>query len=110
MGLHCGHFFPGFDAPACVYCGLWLRVPAYRAKVAGSFPPERVEATAPPCRHRGRELTGPEREAAGLDHARLWLYCDHPAKPLGPTVCGCLGCGAHCPGYEAGSPAAHPAD
>jgi hypothetical protein len=100
MGLRCGHAFPGFDAPGCVYCGLWLRVPAYRAKVAGADAPERkpVEVSLP-CGHRGRELTGHERETAGLDHARIWLYCEHPAKPLGPTVCGCAGCGPSCPGY-----------
>jgi hypothetical protein len=41
MSLRCGHFFPGEENPACVYCGLWLRVPAYRAKAVGSPAHER---------------------------------------------------------------------
>jgi len=47
MSLGCGHFFPGFDDPGCVYCGLWLRVPAYRATVLGTPVPNR-----PPIRER----------------------------------------------------------
>lgn len=58
----------------------------------------------PPCAHQGDDLTGPERQAAGLDHARRWLHCLHPDRPLGPHVCGCRGCGPRCPGYAAGDP------
>lgn len=56
------------------------------------------------CTLRGRELTGPEREAAGLDHGRRWALCLHPEKPLGQHVCPCMGCGPNCRGYDDGSP------
>lgn len=55
---------------------------------------------APACATLGRELTGPEREAAGLSHARKWRKCLNPTTPLGPNVCRCAGCGPKCPGYE----------
>jgi hypothetical protein len=99
-GLSCRHVFPGFDAPGCPVCQLWLKWPSYRRAVIGSPTPQ-VPAAPParPCRHRGRELTGHERESRGLDHVRLWLYCDHAEQPLGPVVCGCLGCGPGCSGY-----------
>jgi hypothetical protein len=57
-----------------------------------------------PCKLVGRELTGRERAARGLDHARRWALCLHPDRPLGEAVCGCKGCGPGCRGYV---PAVH---
>jgi len=54
-----------------------------------------------PCVHQGDDLTGPERQAAGLGHARRWLHCLNPEQPLGPHVCSCKGCGPTCRGYQA---------
>jgi len=56
-------------------------------------------AEPPPCVHRGDELTGRERAARGLDHARHWAFCGHPGRPLGEAACPCHGCGPGCPGY-----------
>lgn len=60
---------------------------------------------AAPCAHRGPELTGPEREAAGVDHRRAWYRCglwlSVGGSPPG-IVCVCRGCGPGCPGYRAG--------
>ncbi len=58
-----------------------------------------------PCVHRGEPLTGMEREAAGLDHAKDWRRCEHESKPLGDAVCPCQGCGPKCVGYVADHPA-----
>lgn len=52
------------------------------------------------CRFEGKQLTGPERQAAGVGHSRVWLHCLHPDKPIGPNVCHCKGCGPSCPGYS----------
>ena len=66
---------------------------------------ELTDAPIPlPCIRLGKELTGFERQAAGLDHQRLWRHCDHPERPLGPHVCGCQGCGPNCRGYNDGAP------
>lgn len=51
------------------------------------------------CPNLGRELTGPERTAARLDHGRRWALCLHPDRPLGPHVCPCRGCNPTCRGY-----------
>lgn len=63
-------------------------------------PPAPPAPDTEPCFYRGRELTGPERMARGLDHAKAWALCDHPKKPLGEAVCPCMGCGPACPGYR----------
>ena len=70
--------------------------------VTESRPQSQTEAEASkavPCKFVGEELTGAERESKGLDHARKWLLCLHPARPLGEVVCQCKGCGPGCPGY-----------
>jgi hypothetical protein len=60
-------------------------------------------ADPPDCRHRGPDLTGPQREAAGLGHGRRWALCLSPAyHRSGTPVCPCDGCGPACPGYEPG--------
>jgi hypothetical protein len=89
-------------AATCRVCWLAVNHTRYRALFAagGPAPPR---ATTPPCVHKGRELTGPERAAAGLGHARRWSLCLHPEKPLGEHVCGCMkpvGCGPRCPEYS----------
>jgi hypothetical protein len=53
-----------------------------------------------PCRHKGAELTGKEREARNLSHGRTWSLCLHPVQPLGAAVSTCKGCGQSCRGYE----------
>ena len=55
---------------------------------------------APVCLYFGPALTGADRNAAKLDHARDWHWCEHPGKPLGAAVCPCQGCGVNCPGYR----------
>lgn len=60
-----------------------------------------AKPAAGPCVHLGDALTGPEREAAGLPHAKRWSLCLADPKPLGEYVCPCKGCGPRCPGYEA---------
>lgn len=60
----------------------------------------------PVCRFRGDELTGPEREKAGVGHGRMWFHCElgkqlTPDTPPG-VVCPCKGCGPGCGGYEPG--------
>lgn len=57
-----------------------------------------------PCSLRGRTVPGPERQRLGLGHAREWVYCLHPDKPLGEAVCGCKGCGPSCTGYTRDEP------
>lgn len=59
-----------------------------------------ARAAAAPCSRIGLELTGPARDAAGLDHGRRWHRCDHPSQPLGTSVCTCRGCGPQCGGYS----------
>ncbi len=63
-----------------------------------------VNSTVPlptlPCQFVGDELSGPEREAAGLGHNRKWRHCLNPDQPLGPHVCPCKGCGRNCYGYQ----------
>lgn len=76
---------------------------ARRPVVAPAHPP-----VPEPCVHRGAELTGPERAAAGLTHAKLWLRCLHPDRPRGEVVCPCQGCNPTCPGYAAPGVAAPP--
>jgi len=44
-------------------------------------------------------VPGAERQRLGLSHAREWVWCQHPDKPLGPAVCSCKGCGPKCAGY-----------
>lgn len=72
---------------------------SFSACPLGDAAPE-IQTEIPPCRHYGRELTGFERRAAGLDHVRRWALCLHPDKPLGANVCRCQGCGPTCRGYE----------
>lgn len=63
-----------------------------------------------PCARRGRELTGAEREARELSHARNWLFCESPRRVelrLAEVVCRCR-CNARCPGYQSGEPAPPP--
>lgn len=95
---HCGHQPP---KPTCGVCRRYDSDPAFRA--FSDRTAERLAATAPPevpaCSLVGRELTGPERAARGLDHARRWTLCLHKEQPLGEAVCGCKGCGPACPGY-----------
>jgi hypothetical protein len=80
------------------YADLWnLPGPA----VAAPLPPI---ATPRPCVHLGEQLTGREREQAGLDHRRVWSLCTHPATPKGKYTCPCKGCGTSCPGYDNGTP------
>lgn len=55
------------------------------------------------CIHLGDELPSNAALERGLNPLRHWLYCEHPAKPLGPVVCQCQGCGPPCPGYTAES-------
>ncbi len=53
-----------------------------------------------PCGY-AKLLTGKEREANGLDHARVWNRCCNPKLPLGKQfVCPCQGCGPACSGYR----------
>jgi hypothetical protein len=77
------------------------------------------EIEVAPCRHVGRDLTGYEREKAGLGHTKKWTKCDHPNRiglaattsmtgnvwlaqshATGGAVCPCKGCGPNCPGYS----------
>lgn len=83
----------------CRICWLYENREDYRRLWSPGEPPE-----SPACVHLGDELTGRERDAAGLDHRRRWALCTHPDKPLGPHVCGCKGCGPKCPGYADGTP------
>lgn len=94
---------------ACSACYLFRHRPAVRRAMGGDpslCVPEPGRVTVPalvadtgPCRFQGRELTGPERQLAGLDHVRKWRYCLNPTHPLGERVCECRGCGPTCPGY-----------
>jgi hypothetical protein len=77
---------------------------APRRPTAHAASPARVSLPVVPCVHVGDDLTGPERQARGLDHARRWTRCEHPAQPLGEVVCGCRGCGPTCRGYQAETP------
>lgn len=78
-------------------------------KAGGQDNPSGDVSPAPPpdapCPYEGGELSGAERNAAGLGHGRRWLYCLHPDKPLGPYVCRCQGCGPRCPGHPKSSTA-----
>jgi hypothetical protein len=103
----CGNATPGpFARGMCRVCWLALNDPRYAALWSGlAVPPPATPAPrrAAACAHRGRELTGAERAAAGLGHARRWSLCLHPEKPLGEHVCGCMkpvGCGPRCPEYS----------
>lgn len=99
MPKPCGH---ETRAAGCRVCELAATRPDYRRLWGLVGPPEGPAAPArriSPCRHRGPDLTGPERAAAGLGHGRRWLRCLHPAAPLGSHVCQCKGCGPTCPGY-----------
>lgn len=85
------------------YGPLWGgATPAAPAPIPKSGGRTRVPAPEP-CAHKGRDLTGPERAAASLSHARRWALCLHPDTPLGEHVCGCMtpaGCGPRCAGYS----------
>lgn len=73
------------------------------AGIAIGMPGAPQVAAAPPakpCQHLGRDLTGPERERHGKDHARRWSLCLHPEIPLGQFVCPCKGCDSGCRGYQ----------
>lgn len=58
------------------------------------------------CVHRGAELSGPERAAAGVGHSRVWYRCglglSVGGSPPG-VVCACKGCGPACPSYTPGA-------
>lgn len=88
------------DAPVPPFV---FRGRAVRAvKAAGRGPHGAVpRKTALPCIYEGPEYSGKERAARRLPHGQKWKPCAHPAAPLGPSVCGCQGCGAGCPGYVA---------
>jgi hypothetical protein len=97
------HPDPAASAAWCKVCWLAIHHPDYRALFGETAapPPAPVPVPAgstppPACVYLGDELTGPEREAAGLDHVRKWSLCLHPQQPLGPNVCGCKGCGPSC--------------
>lgn len=97
-------------AGKCQTCGKWERA-GERTGETADLPPARVALQILPCEWE-RELTGKEREAAGLTHTPKWKWCDHPQDgrgrmggetglPLGKKlVCTCNGCGPNCRGYE----------
>ena len=104
--------------PGCRRCWLARYDPRYRRKWGIPGDPEPVpdgsefqpavrRRSPAPCAHRGAELTGPEREAAGVDHRRVWYRCGLGVQlktyPAG-VVCGCAGCGPRCPSYTPGEP------
>jgi len=109
---HCDRYRPGepfVRGRDCGRCWLWHERPdsptvrAWKGEPVAPGPPAVPAAAAvepPPCRLRGRELTGPERAARGLDHGRRWALCLHPEQPLGEAVCPCMGCGPGCRGYR----------
>lgn len=84
----------------CAKCWLWHNHPPSRDHWEGKAVRFARASNPAPCAHRGAELTGPERQARGLGHARRWTLCLHPAKPLGEAVCSCKGCGPKCSGYS----------
>jgi hypothetical protein len=85
----------------CRRCTLYLTNPKYTALWDGTPAPADTPAArvAPPCAHLGAPLTGPERAARKLSHARPWRWCLHAGQPLGEAACSCRGCGPKCPGY-----------
>lgn len=94
LPLTCGH------CGSCVKCRLAAKHPDYARLFgvgAASLRPTKVSL---PCIYAGDELTGYERDAAGLQHGKRWLHCEHPLPPLGPVVCPCKGCGPSCPGFR----------
>lgn len=91
-------------AGGCRLCWLAVHVRSYQRHWGLPETGEHDRPSASPepvaaCRFVGDDLTGPERQAAGLEHSRRWLHCLHPDAPLGPHVCPCRGCGPKCPGY-----------
>lgn len=72
-------------------------------------PPLAATRAAEPCTLLGSELTGTQRDARGLGHAKKWSLCLHPDKPLGEVVCPCRGCGPGCRGYTP-DPASQPTE
>jgi hypothetical protein len=78
--------------------------PSAPRRPAATASPARQSLPVAPCRFIGDELSGSERQARGLDHARKWTHCEHRTKPLGDAVCGCQGCGPRCRGYEVAPP------
>jgi hypothetical protein len=105
---HCGNADPGPYQPGwCYLCWLSLNDERYARLWAGGGPARSPRKAAATCTHLGDALTGSERAARGLSHARRWSLCLHPDKPLGDAVCGCMrpvGCGVKCPGYSAVTP------
>jgi hypothetical protein len=89
----CGHETPKLKN--CFYC-------AWAKSHPGKEPPrpKPPSSISLPCVHLGGELTGAERNAAGLSHTKRWATCGHAAKPLGEYVCPCSGCGPNCAGYS----------
>jgi hypothetical protein len=76
-----------------------------RGPVAFEPSPPPATSDAPACRHLSEdEIPGPERQARGLPHNRVWRRC---AKGLGESgaVCPCIGCGPRCGQYERPAPA-----
>lgn len=71
---------------------------------AAAFAQMQQPPVPPPaaCKFLGDELTGTERAALGMDHAKRWARCLHPGTPLGEIACGCGGCGVNCRGYLKG--------
>lgn len=97
MRSHCHH---DVIEGHCRLCWLEKHDPRY----GGAINVHHIEDSSgyeSPCKHRGRELIGTERQARNLDHARRWLFCLHEDHPLGDIVCSCKGCGPLCPKYEA---------
>ena len=94
MGIPCGH---QAKVEGCRICYLWITDPRYRQLWGGT--PIVAPRLNLPCVHLGDELSGAEREAHGLNHAKKWSRCENPSKPLGEFVCPCKGCGRWCRGY-----------
>lgn len=107
LGMRCNCGIPVrevFTADQCRVCWKYKYDPAFRAMLDSL--PDKVtigpgEPPAPDCVYLGRELTGFEINAAGLDNRRRWSLCAHSDLPLGLHVCGCVGCGPSCAGYVA---------
>lgn len=78
---------------------LAARHPGYAGFLRPGDRPAAAPADPHPCYHLGDAL--PPKPG---DPLRRWSLCDHPARPLGPEVCPCRGCGPACPGYRPDTP------
>lgn len=61
-----------------------------------------------PCTHEGADRPDFDAGSHKTPFPRRWLECRHPDRPLGPIVCGPMGCGAGCPGYDTDAAAPAP--